>query len=155
MSKVLSVPHVLQLDDGYCLPACVQMVLAYWGIKSDQHSLGRQLQIIHGAGVPAPRLLWLAGDKLDVTYRSGTMTDLENALRQDVPPIIPLHTSQLPYWDKGFAHAVVVTGIDAETIFVHDPAKAQPAIAVSQGDFLLAWDEMDNRLALLQPKMRS
>jgi len=31
-NDLLQVPHRLQLSDGYCLPACVQMVLAYWGI---------------------------------------------------------------------------------------------------------------------------
>ncbi|MCB0088080.1 MAG: C39 family peptidase [Caldilineaceae bacterium] len=32
MSSSLSVPHFPQQADGYCLPACVQMVMAYWGI---------------------------------------------------------------------------------------------------------------------------
>jgi hypothetical protein len=26
----LNVPHLLQNNDGYCLPACASMVLAYW-----------------------------------------------------------------------------------------------------------------------------
>jgi len=152
MSNILSVPYFRQLGDGYCLPACVQMVLAYWGVNRDQLQLGRQLQIIQGAGVPAPRLLWLARGDLDVRYQPGTMADLENALRQGIPPIIPLHTSQLPHWDQDFAHAVVVVGINEDHVFVHDPAKEQPGIAVSQGDFHLAWDEMDNWFALLQVK---
>ena len=31
-SNFLNVPHYPQTDDGYCLPACVQMVLAYLGL---------------------------------------------------------------------------------------------------------------------------
>jgi hypothetical protein len=80
------------------------------------------------------------------------MANLENALRQGIPPIIPLHTGQLPYWDKDFAHAVVIVGISDGRVFIHDPAKEQPGIAVSLGDFHLAWDEMDNWFAFLQVK---
>ena len=29
----LSVPHIQQIEDGYCLPACVEMVLAFYGIQ--------------------------------------------------------------------------------------------------------------------------
>ncbi|MCB0174576.1 MAG: C39 family peptidase [Anaerolineae bacterium] len=42
MSNVLSVPHRPQLADGYCLPACVQMVLSHLGIERDQTKLGKE-----------------------------------------------------------------------------------------------------------------
>ncbi|MBE7469862.1 MAG: hypothetical protein DPW09_20670 [Anaerolineae bacterium] len=42
MSNSLPIPHRPQLADGYCLPACVQMVLAYWGIERDQAELAVQ-----------------------------------------------------------------------------------------------------------------
>ncbi len=33
MSMLLPLPFVPQLRDGYCLPACVTMVLTYWGVQ--------------------------------------------------------------------------------------------------------------------------
>jgi hypothetical protein len=80
------------------------------------------------------------------------MADLENALRQDLPPIALVFTGQLPYWDRSTPHAVVVIGMSREQIFMHDPAHEQPGIAVAHGDFHLAWDEMGNRFALLRVK---
>jgi hypothetical protein len=41
-SSPLDVPYHPQVDDGYCLPACVQMVLAYLGLPSTQEHLARE-----------------------------------------------------------------------------------------------------------------
>ena len=99
MSDILPVPHRRQLADGYCLPACVQMVLAYWGIKRDQPDLARQLQMIAKAGTPGSRVRLLASATLKVAYRSGSLADLRAALSQGVPPIMLVYTGELPYWD--------------------------------------------------------
>ena len=82
MPRLLSVPHRQQLSSGYCLPACVSMVLAYWDVNTP--------------------------------------------------------------------HAVVITGLDESSVWVHDPAKPQSNIQVSIGDFLLAWDVMMNLYVLLR-----
>lgn len=149
MSGKLPVPYFHQLADGYCLPACVQMVLAYQGIERSQHQIARQLKVIAGAGVPASRWSRLASNSLEVDYRPGTMADLENALHQNIPPIVLVFTGQLPYWGSSTPHAIVVVGISQEQVFIHDPAQESSGIAVAHGDFHLAWDEMGNRFALL------
>ena len=46
----LFVPHVRQIEDGYCLPACVEMVLVFYGIHRPQAQIAKQLDIIEGAG---------------------------------------------------------------------------------------------------------
>lgn len=86
MSSILQVPHRPQLADGYCLPACVQMVLAYWGIEQDQTRLARQLGMIRGAGVPASRLRRLNSQRLAVAYQSGPLAELRTAIDQGIPP---------------------------------------------------------------------
>ena len=53
MLKPLPVPHYRQLNDGCCLPAWVQMVLAYWNIERRQQALARQLHMVPDAGTPA------------------------------------------------------------------------------------------------------
>ncbi len=59
VQMVLQVPEGGGVDELYCLPACVQMVLAYWGIERDQSSLAKQLGVIEGAGTPGSRLFLL------------------------------------------------------------------------------------------------
>ncbi len=112
MSKILSVPHHPQLNDGYCLPACVQMVLGYWNIERDQAGLAKVLGLIPGAGVPGNRVKTLASKKLNVYYGSGELGDLEATLDQEFPPIVLVNTGELPYWQQVTAHAVVLLGVD-------------------------------------------
>jgi ABC-type bacteriocin/lantibiotic exporter with double-glycine peptidase domain len=152
MSNNLSVPYRQQLADGYCLPACVQIVLAYWHTEQSQEKLARKLKTVAGAGTPRFHLQWLASSGLEVVYRSGDLTDLQLALQRGIPPIVLVHTSQLPYWKEATAHAVVVAGMDGFSVFIHDPVFAQPALAVSVGDFLLAWDELLYRYGLLRKR---
>ena len=152
MSNILSVPYIRQLADGYCLPACAQMVLAYSGIKKDQVKLAKQLKMIPRAGTPGSRIRLLASRRLEVIYGSGEVADLRTALSQGVPPIAMVDTGQLPYWEVATAHAVVLLAIDEKTVLLNDPDKGQAPIRVTLGDFELAWYEMDNRYALLKKK---
>jgi ABC-type bacteriocin/lantibiotic exporter with double-glycine peptidase domain len=152
MSNSLPVPHRLQLADGYCLPACVEMVLAYWGIEKEQAELAKQLQMIPDAGTPANRIRLLASNTIEVFYGHGELADLQAALNQNTPPIALVYTSELPYWDQAAAHAVVVLQIDEKTAVANDPAMTETAIRVPLGDFELAWDEMANLYALIIKK---
>lgn len=86
MSKPLAVPHYRQLRDGYCLPACAQMVLAYWGIERKQQVLAQQLQTMPDVGTPASRIRLLSSNVMQVTYQAGSLIDLRDALAQKVPP---------------------------------------------------------------------
>ncbi len=125
----LKVPHRRQINDGYCLPACVQMVLAYWGVERNQDSLAKQLGMIEGAGTPGSRLFLLVSPSLDVQYRTrGNIEDLEETLRAGVPPIALVWTGQLSYWDSNVPHAVVLIGTERENFVVHDPAKTEEGI---------------------------
>lgn len=152
MSTSLPIPHRQQLADGYCLPACVQMVLAYWGIERDQAELAKQLQMIPGAGTPGNRVRLLVSNTLEVFYGQGEVSDLQTALKRGIPPIVLVHTGELPYWDLATAHAVVLLGLDETEVVINDPGMTQAELHVSLGDFELAWDEMANLYALLTKK---
>ncbi len=149
-NDLLQVPHRLHLADGYCLPACVQMVLAYWGIEQDQHALALQMGTIPDSGTPGPRVKRLASRSLDVSYGEGMMDDLRSALERGIPPIALVHTGELPYWDESTAHALVIVGMDDASIWVNDPGQLNYPIKVSLGDFQLAWDELVNRFVILE-----
>lgn len=150
MSRPLPVPHHHQLHDGYCLPACVQMVLAYWGIERQQDDLARQLQTIPAAGTPARRVCSLASDTLRVTFQEGTLADLQLALSQNVPPILLVHTAELPYWSIATAHAIVLLQFTEDIATVSDPGVNAASVQISTGDLALAWDRMANLYIWLQ-----
>lgn len=147
---LLSVPHRLQLDDGYCLAACVEMVLAYYDLALDQASIAEQIGIIRGLGAAAFNILRLRIPGMRVTYQRGEPADLPDALSRRVPPILSVFTAELPYWNVESLHALVLTGIRDEIAFVNDPAFPEP-MQVSLNDLLLAWDERDNSIAFIQP----
>ncbi|MBE7529785.1 MAG: hypothetical protein HND44_15260 [Chloroflexi bacterium] len=96
MHKRLAVPHRLQFETGYCLPACVEMVLAYWGMEAKQKSLARKLKTIPGVGTPGPRVQSLASKSLRVTYGEGQLVDLTQAIAADIPPIVLVRTVNYP-----------------------------------------------------------
>ncbi|MEZ4728793.1 MAG: C39 family peptidase [Caldilineaceae bacterium] len=153
MLRALSIPHKVQLADGYCLPACAQMVLAYWGEDRDQRKLARQLQTIAGAGTPGSRLTRLASRRLEITYGSGELADLQQALDQSIPPIALVRTADLQYWgDLDFAHAVVVAGMDQSSLLLYDPSQTQAPQRVAVGNFALAWESMGNLYGLIRRK---
>ena len=152
MSKILTVPHYQQLADGYCLPACVQMVLAYWGINREQTDLAKELKMVPQAGTPGSRLKLLSSPDLDVVYQSGNLSDLNDALSAGIPPIVLVFTGELPYWKKAAAHAVVLLGIVEDSVILNDPGIVRAESRVPVGDFHLAWDEMANLYSLLKKK---
>ena len=126
------------------------MVLVYWGIERSQTELAQAMDIFPGIGVPGSRIKRLASHQLDVIYGEGELADLQTAVAYNMPPIALVSTAELSYWDVSTPHAVVITGLDENTVWVHDPAKTQPNIQVSVGDFLLAWDVMMNLYALIK-----
>jgi Peptidase_C39 like family len=95
--SLIPIHHCQQIADGYCLPACTQMVLAALGIEYTQESLSKLLGTDPEAGTT-------------------------NLARQ-VPVITLIDTADLSYWNRATLHAVVVVGTDqdAKTIWLHDP----------------------------------
>lgn len=152
MSASLPVPHYPQLVDGHCLPACVQMVLSFWGVDRDQGQLARQLQTIPGAGTPGSRLHRLASHNLEIYYGSGNLADLQAALARGTPPIVLVNTKHFAHWQLETAHAVVVTAMDDQGVLINDPGMVQGQTSVTLDDFFLAWDEMANLYGLIRKK---
>jgi ABC-type bacteriocin/lantibiotic exporter with double-glycine peptidase domain len=133
------VPYAAQISDGACLPACVQMVLAYYGRKVSQTQLIRLLGTTD-AGTPFSRLRLLSQLGAAVDMRTnGTLAELQATL----PVIVGLHTGWLPGYIVESQHAVVVIDIDTEGIRILDPAQGADPILLSENEFLAAWIEMD------------
>ena len=151
MAPVISVLHRQQLEDGYCLPACVQMVLAYLGQNRPQEEIARTLGLRKGFGVPASNVAKLGIRSIAPLYvADGTLERLNYWLQLGTPVIAFVQAGELPQWQGRRAqHAVLLVGADQRDMHLHDPAMTYGPITVPIDDFLLAWQEMDNRYAVL------
>ena len=150
MAANLSLPHKSQKGDGYCLPTCVQMVLAYLGISRSQEAIGKILDLNPPFGVRHSNINKLASAKIKVTYETGTLEDIRRWLEQNLPVIVFVQAGDLPHWPGHyFQHAVVVVGIDGQTIYVMDPALDAGPTPTDEAAFMLAWSGMDYYYAIL------
>ena len=151
MPLILSVPYHPQKTDGYCLAACAQMMLRYWGIAADQEHLAQQLGVEPGVGAPAERIKRLASRDIQVIYDSGQWKILQERLTRNTPVIAMIQAGELTPWQGDyFQHAVVVVGYDDSQVWLLDPALQSEPVVVSIDEFILAWGEMDYRYAVLE-----
>ena len=147
----LNVPHIRQRDRADCLPVCVEMVLSFLGQPIPRQKIDQILEPTP-IGTPGFRLLRLRDYGHDVTYAAAIdERPLTEALAAGVPPIALLRTRNLPYWERETAHAVVVVGMDAHTVYLNDPAFPDAPQAISREDFLLAWSDFDMLYAVTRP----
>ncbi len=147
----LNVPLLPQSDHTDCLPACVEMVLAFFGHQVKREWLRRVLESTD-IGTPGFKTLNLRQHGYDVTYAAATdERALTQALTAGVPPIALVHTTHLPYWKHETAHAVVVIAADEEQVTLNDPAFADVPQIVSRNAFMLAWSDFDYLYAVIRP----
>ncbi|HRQ40010.1 MAG TPA: hypothetical protein PLD25_19035 [Chloroflexota bacterium] len=92
----------------------------------------------------------LTSRHITAVYDIGTIDTIRHWLDRNVPVIVFVQASELPHWfGHRFQHAILVVGLDELSVYLLDPATAEDVIVVSRLDFLLAWDEMDNTLAII------
>lgn len=144
----LAIEHCPQETDAGCLAACVQMALAHLGITVSQKALNRLLELTP-AGVLISRLIRLERYGVQVTMNHGTVDDLVQAIEQGIPPIVFVHTSQLPYWSIGTQHALLISGYEDNELLINDPALPAAPQKVNAAILQLAWDEFDDRYVTL------
>jgi ABC-type bacteriocin/lantibiotic exporter with double-glycine peptidase domain len=150
VANVLPVPHYRQLADGYCLPACAQMVLAHLGIFRSQEELAGLLNVRAEVGARSSSITRLASKTIAVHYAGGGFADLAVWLSKGAAIIAFIQAGELSYWQGNrFQHAVVIVGFDENDIYLLDPAFESALVRVDREEFLLAWDEMDNTYAAL------
>ena len=151
---LLSVPHVKDTRQGECLAACAFMAFRYLGMTVKYDRLRHLLGILPGYGAPFSNIERLATQfAVEVTYKNeGSLPDIYQFLQAGWPVLTGINTRELPHW-AGVAtqHAVVVVGMADDRVFVNDPGFAQAPLAVSMGDFDLAWLAQGEAYAAISP----
>ncbi len=151
MLQQLPVPYHPQKANGYCLAACAQMTLHYWGIVVDQERLAKQLGVEPDVGVPAGRIKRLVSHDMTVIYDSGEWELLQVCLARNAPVIAMIQAGELSQWQGNyFQYAVVIIGHDDSQVWMLDSALQPEPVVVSIDEFMLAWEEMDYRYAVLE-----
>jgi len=145
----LPVPHLLQDEAGWCLPACAAMVAAYWQQPLLQADIAHWLDT-RGVGTPASRIQRLTQRGFEVVYKTGSLAELENWLAQGVPCILFVRTGELSYWPVDTPHAVVLAGLEADQAHLFDPALGDAPVIVPVDDMMLAWSHFEYTYAALR-----
>jgi predicted double-glycine peptidase len=60
-----------------------------------------------------------------------------------------VRTAELSYWQRDTPHVVVLAGLEAERVYLFDPAVETASIEVSAEELLLAWSYLDYTYAAL------
>lgn len=147
--SLLAVSHRRQLQQADCLAACAAMMFDYLRLPIDYMRLVQLLGIrSYGAAFSNLRRLEELG--VSVIIEKGGIAKLHRALDQGWPIIVAVNTGPLTYWTDDTAHALVVVGIEQETVLVNDPEFEQAPQAIPLDEFLLAWLEQDYHQALIR-----
>ncbi len=145
---LLPVSHYRQRRQTECLAACAATVLDYQ-VPVLYERLVKLLQI-GLAGAPFRNLRFLESLGLSVCIEQGEIATLLSHLERGLPVLAFLDTAQLSFWNQATAHAVVVVGIEDDSIYVNDPAWAQAPKEISVAEFELAWLDLDQFFAIIE-----
>jgi len=126
------------------------MVLSYHGFAVEYDQLLTLLRIGPG-GAPFRHLHYLEQLGVTVTIQQGSFPQIQSHIINGHPPILFVDTGELPYWPTKTNHAMVISGFDDSSIFLHDPAFDHFPIAVNRQEFDLAWLSMDEWYAMIRP----
>ncbi len=149
----MNVPHFPQERGNSCLPACVRMVLAFYGAEHNEAELC-QLFRTRGMGTsPARVMINLLRLGFQALVFDGTMSLLASSLMDGQPCIVHVWTEHLTYWRGRDAtiHAVVVTTLTDDEVVVNDPALDDSQQRIPLDEFRDAWRSAGYLLMMIQP----
>jgi len=150
---MLKVPYFNQNRDYTCGPACLRMVLAYWGYETDEVSLS----MLCGTtvfGTSAKQII-NAARRLGFQCEYGFNTQhasLTHALQNEVPPIISVDSDTLyQRWQPTYTkHDIVLVEIRQSKIVYHD-SEVGSNLSMSSDIFKEAWQRTKNEVILIWP----
>jgi ABC-type bacteriocin/lantibiotic exporter with double-glycine peptidase domain len=152
--RSLLLPHIKQTTVDTCTPACVRMVLAYYGVEMQEDELARLFGTQPGGGTVLSQLRLLAPFGFDVTEGKATFDDLRRAVNSGSPVITPVLAEHLGTYGQGECggHCVVLTGVSKREVAIYDPQRDNAPDEIPLPRFQLAWQLRRCRRAVLRPR---
>ncbi len=148
-THLLPIKHRLQEEEFGCLAACAEMALSALSISVSQRELNKLFDLRTG-GVPLTYIQRAERYGVKVTVLSGDERNLQQAIDQNLPPVLFVRTNQLTsYWQDDTRHALVVVGYDETHLYLNDPAFPDAPKGVLLDEVMLAWLEFDYMYALI------
>lgn len=149
MPKVsLPVPHFKQSSNYSCVPAAMRMVLAHLGHSINETTLVKRLDT-KPIGTIVRNVQRISSLGFTVSFGSSSLANIRSSLELGKPVIAFVMTGHLKYWKLDVPHAVVVVGIDDESVYLNDPWFDVAPQVSSIDDFLAAWAEFDHLAAFI------
>ncbi len=150
----LNVPHFRQEFNYSCVPACVRMVLAYFGMRHTEQEL-RDLLETDTHGTKVRNLLALRSLGIDVQLAPSNLNSLREVITSGTAPIIFIETGSLPYWTVDCEHTAVFVSGDEAIAYLNDPYFNIAPQSVSLDCFEKAWSPTGRFSAILRPRSPS
>lgn len=141
----LEVPHFKQQHPHTCLPACVQMVLAYWGKTHNEEELAQAFATVPVWGT-RPENVVAGLEKLGyhaLWFQGATFERLLELLDHGWPIIVFVRAVDLPHGRIGL-HAIVAIGIEEGRLIYLDPA-VDGEQHMELGAFFEAWSGLGHQ----------
>lgn len=145
----MRVPHFEQELSYSCLPACVRMVAAFYGVEQSEAALRTLLKTRPAGTSPVQLMLRLPEIGMSAQVHMGSLSMLQAQITAGQPCIVHLWTEPLPHWHTPVIHAVTVVAITDVEVTIHDPAFADAPQKVPLPLFLQAWSATDYLLIIV------
>ena len=155
MASKLPVPYFKQNRDFTCGPACLRMVLEYFGVEQDEVTLA----ILCGTNLAGTGLAEIAEAAqrlgLEADWKiNASLQDIKDALKKNIPVMAMIDARVLHHTDAPFVlgHAVVIVAYLKSEIYFHDPLIGEDQRA-SVSVFSGAWTNMRKGMVIVwKPK---
>lgn len=148
---MLRVPYFKQNRDYTCGPACLRMVLAYYGIEQDEVTLTMLCRTnVFGTSLDA---ITTAATQLGLNaewIHAERLSDAMNLLTQETLLIAHVDAVRLYQLDKDITvgHLIVLLAVQETAIYFHDPeAGADRSVALA--DFEAAWSKFEKGMVAI------
>ncbi|SRR5258708_6262402 len=136
-------PFQETLHMGFCGPASLKIVLAYFGVEKEEAELVKLCNVSADLGTDDSSLKKAAetlGFKVEIK-NFAEYEDIEQLLKKGVPVIVDWFTrGRSDYSDSEVAdgHYSVVMGLDKDNIYIQDPEIGQMR-TINRDEFMKVW----------------
>lgn len=147
-ASLLQVEYIPQPEWYFCGPACLAMVLSFFGITKDQYEMAETALTDEAVGTKHEGMVEAAQKAGMYVHQNfhATFDDLLSFLRRDIPVIVYIFScdaGQKKYGKLDQMHYIVVVGYKDGNIILHDPDYAEggrPMETMPVDEFVSLWE---------------